>query len=270
MLWNAVNGSVSLKNAKMSYVSFGHGEKRLVILPGLSDGLATVRGKALLLAPPYRRWLDRFTVYMFSRRDDIPDGFSIRDMARDQAEATASLGLAKVSVMGVSQGGMIAQYLAADNPQMVEKLVIAVSAPRADDMIRANLDRWMDLAKRGDHRNLMIDTAENSYSEGYLKRYRRLYPVIGSIGRPRGYGRFLANAKAIYGFDASNDLCRIGCPTLIIGGAEDRIVGIEASRELNEMIPGSTLYVYEGLGHAAYEEAADFNDRVFGFLESQN
>ena len=80
MFWNAANGSVSLKNAKMSYVSFGHGEKKLVIMPGLSDGLATVRGKALLLAPPYRRWLDRFTVYMFSRRDDIPDGFSIRDM----------------------------------------------------------------------------------------------------------------------------------------------------------------------------------------------
>ena len=173
MLWYAANGNVSLKNAKMSYASFGHGEKKLVILPGLSDGLATVRGKALLLAPPYRRWLDRFTVYMFSRRDDIPNGFSIRDMARDQAEAIASLGLAKVSVMGVSQGGMIAQYLAADNPKMVEKLVIAVSAPRADDMIRANLDRWMDLAKRGDHRNLMIDTAENSYSDGYLKRYRK-------------------------------------------------------------------------------------------------
>ena len=51
---NTKNGQVSLGETEMSYVSFGHGEKVLAVLPGLSDGLATVRGKALLLAGPYR------------------------------------------------------------------------------------------------------------------------------------------------------------------------------------------------------------------------
>ena len=54
---------------------------------------------------------------------------------------------------------------------------------------------------------------------------------------------------------------------LIIGGETDRIVGKEASYELKEKIPGSELFVYKGLGHAAYEEAEDFNERVFRFLE---
>ncbi|MBE6726829.1 MAG: alpha/beta hydrolase [Ruminococcaceae bacterium] len=267
MLWNAKNGQVSLSGTKMSYVSFGRGEKAFVILPGLSDGLATVRGKALFLAGPYRAFFGRYTVWMFSRKDELPRGTSIRDMADDQAEAMRILGIGKASVMGVSQGGMIAQILAAQHPETVEKLVIAVSAPRASETVRASVGRWIGYAKRGDHKGLMIDTAEASYSPERLRQYRRLYPVIGLVGKPKSYDRFLANAEAILGMDASDELGKISCPTLIIGGGEDRIVGIGASYEMKERIPNSELYVYPSLGHAAYEEAEDFNDRVLRFLE---
>ena len=74
MLWNAKNGRVTVGNTFMSYAAFGQGSKALLVLPGLSDGLATVEGKALLLAPPYRHYLDRYTVYMFSRKDEMPKG----------------------------------------------------------------------------------------------------------------------------------------------------------------------------------------------------
>lgn len=268
MLWNAKNGEVSLGDTRMRYVSFGYGDQRLVILPGLSDGLMTVKGKALLLAGQYAPFFDRFTVYMFSRKDEMPDGYTIRDMAHDQARALESLELGKVSVLGVSQGGMIAQYLAIDHPDEVGKLVLAVTAPCANDRIRDNVSGWIGLAELGDHKALMIDTAEKSYTARYLKKYRMLYPIIGVIGRPSNYDRFLINARAILGFDASDDLNRIKCPTLIIGGEEDKTVGIQASCELKERIPGSELYVYPGLGHATYEEAPDFNERFFNFLDN--
>lgn len=269
MLWNAKNGQISVGDSEMSYVSFGRGEKAFVILPGLSDGLTTVKGKALLLAKPYSRFLDRYTVYMFSRKDRLPAEYTIRQMAADQAEALRQLGLRGASVMGVSQGGMIAQYLAIDRPETTDRLVIAVSAPRANETIRACIARWIAYAEQGDHRQLMIDSAEMSYSEPYLKKYRKLYPLLGHVGRPADYGRFLSSARAILSFDASGELGKIACPALIIGGADDRIVGAEASFEMKERIAGSGLYVYPGLGHAAYEEAAeDFNGRVFRFLET--
>ena len=44
MLWNCKNGCVKLENETMDYVSFGSGGKNLILLPGLSDGLATVKG----------------------------------------------------------------------------------------------------------------------------------------------------------------------------------------------------------------------------------
>ena len=270
MLWNAKNGSVSLNGGAMPYVSFGRGPRSFVILPGLSDGLATVAGKALLLAPPYKAFFDRYTVYMFSRREELPRGFTIRDMAEDQAAALRALGIGKAAVMGVSQGGMIAQLLAAEHPELAEKLVLAVTAPRVSPMIRTAVERWTDFAERGDHRGLMIDTAEMSYSPARLKKYRRLYPLLGIVGRPKSYDRFLANAEAILSFDADPDLERIACPTLILGGEEDRIVGVGASRELHARIGNSSLFVYPGLGHAAYEEAPDFNDRVLRFLDGEN
>ena len=112
----------------------------------------------------------------------------------------------------------------------------------------------------------MIDTAEDSYSPERLKKYRKMYPLLGAVGRPRSYDRFFANGSAILSFDIEKDLERITCPTLILGGEEDRIVGAEASRELHARIPGSELFLYPGLGHAAYEEAPDFYSRVFEFL----
>ncbi len=268
MLWNAKNGQADVGNGTMSYVSFGRGREAFVILPGLSDGLATVKGKALMLAGPYRRFFDKYTVYMFSRRDGLPEEYSIREMAADQAIAMRRLGLEGAAVMGVSEGGMIAQYLAIDHPDLVSRLVLAVTAPRAESLTKERLACWMKFAQEGKHKALMIDTAENSYSPAYLRKFRTSYALIGLVGKPSdGYRRFLSNARAILAFDASEELGKIACPTMIIGGADDKIVGIDASRELHERIAGSELHVYEKLGHAAYEEAKDFNKRVFGFLE---
>ena len=46
MFYNAHNGSVCAGNSEMDYVSFGNGNKNLIMLPGLGDGLATVKGMA--------------------------------------------------------------------------------------------------------------------------------------------------------------------------------------------------------------------------------
>ena len=81
------NGCVTIGNTEMAYVSFGSGPKTLVALPGLSDGLATVKGKALVLSLPYRKFFPDYTVYMFSRKNSMPEGYSIRDMANDQVLA---------------------------------------------------------------------------------------------------------------------------------------------------------------------------------------
>ena len=259
------NGCVAIGNTEMYYVSFGDGSRNLVVLPGLSDGLATVKGKAILLSRPYKKFFQDYTVYMFSRKNDMPEGYSIRDMASDQALAMKTLKIDKACLLGVSQGGMISQYIAIDHPQMVEKLILAVTAPYANAVAKDAVSSWIDMAERGDHTALLLDTAERMYSEDYLRKNRRYFPLIAKFTKPSSYDRFLKNANAILGFDSREGLSSISCPTLIIAGDDDKTVGNDAPHEMNEAIDGSELYVYKGLGHGLFEEAKDFYDRILEF-----
>lgn len=261
------NGCAAIDHTDMYYVSFGKGKKKLAVLPGLSDGLATVKGKALFLSPPYRRFLQNYTVFLFSRKNDMPEGYSIRDMAADQIRVLKDLGIDQTYLLGVSQGGMIAQYMAADHPEMVTKLILAVTAPNANTVVQKTVSGWIAMAERGDHTALMSDTAEKMYSEKYLEKYRRYLPLLARLTKPRSYERFLKNAQAILGFDCRDDLTKINCPTLIIAGSDDHTVGNEAAYELHRAITGSDLYVYDGLGHGVFDEARDFYDRILEFFE---
>lgn len=261
------NGCVTLGNTDMYYAAFGDGAKKLVVLPGLSDGLATVKGKAWALAGAYKKFWANYTVYMFSRKNDMPDEYSIKDMADDLAVAMKSLGIEKASVLGVSQGGMIAQYLAINHSEMVEKLILAVTTPYANPVLTDAVTGWIDMAKSGDHKTLMIDTAEKMYSDKYLDKYGKFFPLVAKLTKPASYDRFYKNAYAILNFDARNELYKISAPTLIIAGSDDKTVGNDAVLELHEGIKGSEKYIYDGLGHGAFEEGKDFYDRVLEFCE---
>lgn len=265
MFWNAQNGSVSIGDTDMDYVSFGKGSDALIMLPGLGDGLTTVKGMAIPMAITYRLFARNYKVYIFSRKNHLPEGYSTRDMARDQAEAMKKLGISKAKVVGISQGGMIAQYLAIDFPELVEKLVLAVTLSKQNEMVREAVTKWIGMAMQGSYKDLMIDTAEKSYSERYLRKYRRLYPLLGKIGKPKDFSRFMIQATSCIGHDAYAELENIICPVLVIGGDNDRIVGVNASYEIADKIKNCELFIYKGLGHAAYEEARDFNKRVQDF-----
>ena len=259
------NECINIGDTQMYCAVFGNGKKKLVVLPGLSDGLTTVKGKARLLSAPYRKYLNEYTVYMFSRKNKMPEGYSISDMADDQVKAMYELGIKKAYVCGVSQGGMIAQYIAINHPETVEKLILAVTTSYANDVAKDAVGGWIDMAKRNDHKQLMIDTAKKMYSDKYLKKNGMFFPLIAMFTKPESYDRFYSNAYAILKCDTRSELSKITVPTLIIAGSDDKTVGNDAAYELNQGIAGSELFIYEGLGHGTFEEAKDFYDRIIQF-----
>jgi pimeloyl-ACP methyl ester carboxylesterase len=266
MLFNAKNGTLSMGDSTMDYIRFGKGEKTLIMLPGLGDGLITVKGKALPFAMMFAKHTKTHTVYVFSRKNHLPKGYSTLDMANDLAAAMDLLGISQADVLGVSMGGMIAQQLAIHYPQKVDKLVLAVTMARQNRIVQTVVPKWIDYAKKDDYANIFIDVAEKSYTETYLKKYRLAYPIMTRVGKPKSFDRFLVQANACLCHDVFDRLGHISCPTLVIGGERDEIVGPEASRELSGQIPGSLLQMYPDYGHAAYEEARDFYPKVMAFL----
>ena len=268
MIKNIKNGCVSIGNTEMHYASFGTGKKNMVVIPGLSDGLMTVKGKAWMLVSPYKKYLNDYTVYIFSRKNEMPEGYSVKDMADDQVLAMEKLGIDKADVCGVSQGGMIAQCIAIYHPEVVEKLVLAVTAPYATGTVKNAVSGWIDMAKSGDHTKLMVDTAEKMYSDKFLDKNRKIFPVMARFTKPSDYERFYRNAYAILEFDVRDELCKIKAPTLIIAGGDDKTIGNDAAGELKEGITESTLFIYDEFGHGAFEEAKDFYDRIFSFCKN--
>lgn len=273
MLWNAKGGCVAIDDTDMDYIIFGRGTEVLIMIPGLGDGLTTVKGMAAAMAFTYRSYARDYRVYIFSRKNHLEKyqnkGYSTRDMAADLAAAMRKLGIHKAKILGVSQGGMIAQYLSIDYPELVDKLVLAVTLSKPNETVQNVIASWICFAEHDDYKSLMIDTAERSYSENYLKKYRPLYPILGRIGKPKDFSRFIIQALSCVRHDAYAELGRITCPTLILGGGQDKIVGTHSSIEIADRIKGSELYLYEELGHAAYEEAKDFHERVINFYSGR-
>lgn len=267
MLYQAKNKAVQIGNTVMTYAEFGTGEKNLIMIPGLGDGLRTDRKLAYMYAILYGKFAKDYKVYVFSQKTIMPDRYSTGKMARDVKEAMDALGIGKADVIGVSLGGMIAQHLAADYPEVVRKLVLVVTSARRNQYIQACISSWIEMAKRGDYRRLMVNNLKKMYTKEYLEKNKWLMAVAGKIGKPKSYDRFITMANACLHHDAYEKLEKIQAETLVIGGALDRTVGGKASLELIDKIPNAELKMYEEYGHALYDEAKDFNQTVLEFLQ---
>lgn len=174
MLYNAKNCNIKIKDTSMDYISFGNGYKNLIIIPGLGDSLKTVKGTALSFAWLYRVFAKDYKVYVFSRKNHIDQGYSTRDMATDLAIVMKRLGISKSSVIGISQGGMIAQYLAIDFGEMVEKLVLAVTICKQSETSKRVISNWIRLAEADDFKSIVVDMVEKIYTQKRVKLQRYL------------------------------------------------------------------------------------------------
>ena len=266
MMLQAQNGTLNLHDGEMDYIRFGSGGRILVMLPGLGEALQSVKGTAKPMAWMYRIFVKDFTVYMFNRKKDLPEGYSTRDMARDQAEAMDILGITKADVFGVSMGGMIAQYLAIEYPEKVNKLILAVASAKSNAILEESIGEWVDCARKGDHVAFMDSNLRRIYSEDYYRKNKWMIPAVGKLTKPQSYDRFFIQAEACLKHDAYAGLAGIQSQTFVIGGEQDKALGGDASREIVEKIPNAELLMYPQWGHGLYEEAKDFNERVLEFL----
>ena len=267
MMYHAKNAVLELNGSKMDYITFGCGRRNLLIIPGLGDGLKTVKGTAIPFSILYRLFAKEFKIYVFSQKEPLEDSSITSSMAEDIFRAMEQLGIMSASVLGVSMGGMIAQHLASAHPERVEKLVLAVTATRSNILMEESIRGWLEAAALRDIKQILRDTAERSYSAEKLNTYRKLYPLFSLYPKPKSFRRFSIMANACLKHNASEQVSKITAPTLIIGAENDRIVGVQASHELNTLIPNSQCYIYEKYGHCVYEEATDFQQRVLNFLK---
>ena len=267
-MYSAKNATLSRNGKTIDYVTFGTGKRPLIIIPGLGDGLQTVKGMAMPLSITYRILAERYKIYVFSRINELRQGYTTRDMAADVAKAMEALNLDTANVMGISQGGMIAQWLAVDFPERVQRLILAVTTAKPSQLARERIENWQKLSQSGNFKHLMLDIAQHSYTQKSYQKWRLLYNVMGIFGRIKDKQRIDIQSVSCLKHDSLDFLEKINCPTLIIGAEKDDVLGVDGSLGLHQHIKDSQLTILPECGHALYEQNKDFQKRVLVFLES--
>ncbi len=262
--------SYSLKNIStdsfsMDYIVFGSGDKTLVILPGLS--VQSVMGSAEAIEDGYSLLAQEFTIYLFDRRKDLPPVYTVQNMADDTVAAIEALGLTDVSIFGASQGGMIAMKIAAGHPGLVNKLILGSTSSLIEPGQYKTIGSWIELAKNGDAKGLYFAFAEALYPKEIYEQSHELLTQMASTVTKEELDRFVVLAGSMDGFDISAELGKISCPTLILGDTGDRVLGPAASHAIAQGVGSNAqIYMYEGYGHAVYDLAPDYRERMLKFL----
>ncbi len=254
-----------LSDQGIDYITFGRGKKTLIIITGLSlQRLGDMSN--LTIYSLFSRYAREYKVYIFDRRDHIEEGVTIEDMADELYQSLQELHIDNASIIGMSQGGMIAQLFAIKYPQKVKKLVLALTLSRNNTISRETIRGWIEMAENGDMDKLNKDSMSKTFSSPLL---RKLYLInrlfLRSVSKEKR-NRFVNQAKSILEFDCYKSLNKITCPTLVIGAKKDLVLGVDGARELANSIPHASYYEFDRLGHAAYVESRRFDKVILEFL----
>ncbi|EHJ52385.1 alpha/beta fold hydrolase [Streptococcus macacae] len=270
MVYGAKNKILYFNGKSMNYVTFGQGKRPLLIIPGLGDGLSTVKGMAQFLSLSYRMMAKQYKVYVFSRINELPEKYSTKEMANDIAEAMAMLNISPANIMGISQGGMIAQYLALDFPQMIEKLILVVTAGRMNTLSQERIGHWLTLSQNSSYKDLVLDIAVHSYTAKSFAYLKYLYRILGTFGKIKNKQRIMTQSQACLHHNTLAKLQELQCQTLIIGAKEDDVLGVESSKELSAYIKNSSIKILKNCGHALFEQNKELQKTALAFLENRD
>jgi pimeloyl-ACP methyl ester carboxylesterase len=278
--WREHQRWVTIDGRRVNVIELGSGPP-VVFIHGLSGS--------------WQNWLEQLPVFARDHRVltfDLP-GFGASQMPREKITIRGygrfvdallgELGVSSAAVVGNSMGGFIGIELAIRFPERVERLVLVSAAGLSIEYLRneralavlgaienrlAAYSGWLAsrsdaLARRPGARRMIFGIV--------AKRPDRLPgPLIAEQVRGSGKPGFLPALDALTDYPIRDRLGEIACPTLIVWGAEDKLVPARDADEFARLIPNSRKVVWPETGHVAMLERPEaFNALVQAFLAEE-
>jgi pimeloyl-ACP methyl ester carboxylesterase len=199
---------------------------------------------------------------------------SIEEMARDAVTFIGALGLDQVDLFGFSMGGMIAQVIAHEQPQLVRKMIIAGTGPAGGEGIeKVTRISYPDIARglltRRDPKQFLFFTRTPNGRRAGKEFLARLEERTNDRDKAISVRSFRAQLKAIHrwGQQKPADLASIHQPVLVMNGESDRMVPTKNTVDLDRRLPNSQLVIYPDAGHGGvFQFHEDFVKRALEFL----
>ena len=230
----------------------------------------------------YARWAwepvadalaERYEIILLDNRgigeSDAPSGaYSASEMAGDVLGVLDDAGLDKAHIVATSLGGMVAQELALEAPERVEKLVLVCTtpggrnaAPMPGTTVRL-MARAPTLAREVAMRKFVENALAPDPSNGIVERI-----LAHRLETDQPLSAWLSQAAAGMTFDAWDRIPSLKIPTLVVHGTADVVVDPRNAELLAARIPGAKLELFPGCGHLLFwEEPKRFVEVVEGFL----
>ena len=216
-----------------------------------------------------------FTVLSFDNRGVGRSGrlkgpYSIPQMADDAVAVLDAAGVEAAHVYGVSLGGMIAQEIALRHPERVLGVVLAATTPGGQHAVAPDAETLAFF-----HRRSQMPAEEAVWASvpyNYAARTRReagqriAEDIAQRLRFPIEPESYSAQLTAALGHDAWGRLGAIAHPTLVVHGAEDRMVHPDNARLLTERIPAAQLQLWEQTGHLLFTDEPRIDAAVSEFL----
>jgi pimeloyl-ACP methyl ester carboxylesterase len=278
--WREHQRWVTIDGRRVNVIELGSGPP-VVFIHGLSGS--------------WQNWLEQLPVFARDHRViafDLP-GFGASEMAREKitisgygrfvAALLDELGVGSAAVVGNSMGGFIGIELAIRFPERVERLVLVSAAGLSIEYLRN--ERALAVLGAVGNRLAAYSGWVASRSDALARRPVARRAIFGIVAhRPdrlpgplvaeqvRGSGKpgFLPALDALTHYPIRDRLGEIACPTLIVWGAEDRLVPARDADEFARLIPNSRKVIWPETGHVAMlERPAAFNALVQAFLAEE-
>ena len=257
--------SVKVNNSEMEYLSFGTGDKILVIIPGLSLKSVLLSEEAIIAS--FAIFVKDFTIYLFDRIKDIPDNYSIENMAEDTYNAMINLWIKSCNLYWASQWWMIAQCIAIQHQDFVEKMVLWSTTFKTKSNALRKFSERIELAKLNKISELNKNFLNNVYCKDTIKDFWEIILNSNADINDKEKGKFIKLSFSLLNFDIEEQVHNIKCKTLVIWSNNDGIFGKDSVIELANKLD-CELYMYNNYGHAVYDEAPDFRKRMLDFLNN--
>ncbi|HEY0395648.1 MAG TPA: alpha/beta fold hydrolase [Candidatus Elarobacter sp.] len=197
---------------------------------------------------------------------DDPSAATVEQLAEDATALLGALGVQRVSVVGLSLGGLVAQRIAAQHPDRVDKLVICATGNRVgppskwDARIVTVQRHGIDAIVEGVLGGWFTEHAHTERPElvrGFANMLRRT-PVDG----------YIAGCRAVRNADLRADDAQIRARTLVLAGSHDQTITAQMCAELRDAIAGAELRMLHAAHMLNAEQPAAFNEALLEFLEA--
>ena len=208
-------------------------------------------------------------------KSDKPDYPYTMDMYAEDVKAVMNaVKIKKAHILGVSMGGMIAQWFALKYPSMVKSLILVSThhggpniIPIPKETLEAMFGEPPSHLKT--EKEIYAYKMRYAFSPGWPDKNKLSLEKLIELRlmNPQPIYAYMNQAKATLTFNVEGRLKEIKTPTLIIHGGNDRVVPVENSYKLHEKIERSTLVIFRDAGHLVIiEKGEEFNNLVRKFV----